>query len=310
MRCISCLVVSASLSLLACSSNDSSGEGGAGPGEGSGASASTVAGTEASTSSGAGTSTSTSTSTSSAGTGGGPVGGACGRPGPEYTSDDGSVTFYTFAMGSTAVNCSFPITGTDPDVVGHVATGNGQYFGALNTADYANSATCGACIEVTRDGTRKVVITVVDQCPTDSNPLCTPGHIDLSKNAFLQIGEEQEGYLGTGNGASVGAISWHYVACPTTADVTYTLKEPTNQYWNQILVEDHAYAIDVLEANVGGQWISADRQSYNYWQVGDGNLGDPPYQVRVTDVNGDVVTASLALAAGDQVSTAQFPACQ
>jgi expansin (peptidoglycan-binding protein) len=306
MRGVTLLLVWASLSILACSSSDSGGGGGASNGDG----ASTGAGagtTSTSTSTSTGTSTSTSASASAST---GTSGGACGSPGPEYTSDDGSVTFYTFAMGSTAVNCSFPITGTDPDVVGHVATGDGQYFGALNTADYANSATCGACIEVTRDGTRKVVITVVDQCPTDSNPKCTPGHIDLSKNAFLQIGEEQEGYLGTGNGASVGAISWRYVACPTTADVTYTLKEPTNQYWNQILVEDHAYAIDKLEANVDGQWVSADRQSYNYWQVGDGSLGDAPYQARVTDVNGDVVTASLALAAGDQASSAQFPVCQ
>jgi expansin (peptidoglycan-binding protein) len=244
----------------------------------------------------------------SAGAGGN--GGACKAPGDEYTNDKASVTFYTFSMGADVVNCGFKVVGENPDKVEHVETGSGEYFGALNTSDYNDAATCGACIEVTRDGTRKVVITVVDQCPTDTNPKCTKGHIDLSKEAFLQIGAENEGYLGTGNGAAVGVIGWHYVACPVAGDVTYELKDPTNQYWNQILVEEHRYAISKVEAFVNGSYQAGVRQSYNYWQVGDGSLGMPPYKIRATDVNGDTVEASLALSAGDQASSAQFPACQ
>jgi expansin (peptidoglycan-binding protein) len=80
--------------------------------------------------------------------------------------------------------------------------------------------------------------------------------------------------------------------------------------WNQILVEGHRYAIAKLEAQVKGVWQPATRQSYNYWQVGDGNLGAPPYQIRVTDVNGSVIEASLDLVAGDQTSPGQFPVCQ
>lgn len=237
-------------------------------------------------------------------------GGACSKALPEYTSGDGSVTYYTFAMGSSAVNCGFDIQGQDPDVVAHVDTGGGKWFGAMNTADYDSAATCGACVEVTRDGGKKVVVTIVDQCPTASNPVCTPGHIDLSKDAFLQIGAEVEGYLGTGNGANVGVISWRYVPCPVAGDVSFRLKEPGNVYWNQILVEGHRYAVAKLEVLVNGQWIPAVRQDYNYWQAGDGNMGPAPYQIRVTDVNGAVITASLDLTAGDQATAAQFPVCQ
>jgi expansin (peptidoglycan-binding protein) len=238
------------------------------------------------------------------------MGNACSPGLPEYTTDNGSVTFYTLDMGSTAVNCSYDILGQNPDVIAHVATGNGHHFGAMNTADYDTAAACGACVEITRDGTKKVVITIVDQCPTPSNPKCTAGHIDLSKEAFLQIGTATEGYLGTGNGAPKGAISWRYVPCPTSEDVSFRLKEPTNQYWNQILVEGHRYAITKVEVLVNGQWVSADRQAYNYWQAGNGNMGPAPYKIRVTDVNGDVIEAQLALAAGDQVTTTQFPICQ
>lgn len=208
------------------------------------------------------------------------------------------------------MNCGFDVLGQSPDVVAHVATGKGHYFGAMNTADYDTAAACGACVEVTRDGTKKVVVTIVDQCPTPSNPKCTAGHIDLSEEAFAQIGALNEGYLGTGNGAAVGSISWRYVPCPVTEGVSFRLKEPTNQYWNQILVEGHRYAVAKLEVMVNGQWVEAARQEYNYWQAGDGDMGKPPYQVRVTDVNGEVITASLELVDGDQASTAQFPVCQ
>jgi hypothetical protein len=121
-------------------------------------------------------SSSSGTASSSSGT----SGGSCSHALPEYTNGNGSVTFYTFSMGSSAVNCGFDILGVSPDVVAHVDTGAGKFFGAMNTADYDTAATCGACVEVTRDGTKKVVVTIVDQCPTPSNPVCTAGHIDLS----------------------------------------------------------------------------------------------------------------------------------
>ena len=34
-------------------------------------------------------------------------------------------------------------------------------------------------VEVTRDGSRKVTITVTDECPIATNPKCKAGHIDL-----------------------------------------------------------------------------------------------------------------------------------
>ena len=284
--------------VAACSSTTGSPhETGAGAG---GSSAVTTTGSTGSTAA----SSSAGTTSGATGSGGGDAGGACAHPLTEYASGDGSVTYYTFSMGAAAVNCGFAVLGESPDVVDHVATGNGQYFGAMDAVDYASAAVCGACVEVTRDDGKQVVVTIVDQCPG-----CQAGHIDLSEQAFSQIGATSEGYLGTGNGGAVGVISWRYVACPVTEDVSYVLKDPTNQYWNQILVQEHRYAIDKVEVQVSGQWVSAVRQSYNYWQAGTGDIGMPPYQVRVTDINGDVIDAPLALVAGDQASTAQFPLC-
>lgn len=279
----------------------------------SGSSASSSASSSAassSASSSAASSSASSSAASSSSSSGGQMGSVCSHNLPEYTNNNGSVTFYTLSMGAAQVNCSFPVTQVNPDIIAHVDTGGGKYFAAMNTADYNNAATCGACVEVTRDNNKKVVATVVDQCPTNGNPKCKAGHIDLSQPAFLQIGTQAEGYLGTGNGGAVGSISWKYVPCPTNGDVFFRLKDPANMNWNQILVEGHRYAINKLEVMVNGQWQNGTRQSYNYWQVGNGNMGSPPYKVRVTDVNGDIVQAQLNLVAGDQPANAQFPVCQ
>lgn len=257
-----------------------------------------------------------------AGTGGGDAGAgnAAGQdPGPSVQPgqckadlggyQNGSVTFYTFAMGTALVNCSYGTHRGNPDSVDFVSTNNGQYFAAINTADYDNAATCGACIEVTRDGNRKVVVTVADQCPIATNNKCKQGHLDLSRAAFLQIGQENEGYLGTGNGGMYGQISWKYVPCPTQGNVHFRLKEPSNQNWNQLLVENTKYAITKVEVRVNGTWVNATRQDYNFWEPPDGRFGTPPYRVRVTDVNGTVLEDTVDLASGDQEAENQMT-CQ
>src|SRR5690606_30638821 len=176
---------------------------------------------------------------------------------------NGSVTFYTFAMGSSEVNCSYQITGRNPDTVDTIRTGDGRFFGAMNTADYNDSAMCGACVEVTRDGGRSVLITIVDQCPIATNPKCTAGHIDLSLEAFRQIGNDQEGHLGTGNGGATGNISWRYVECPVEGqNVTFRLKEPSRMDWNELLVQGHRWPITSVE--IDGR--AATRKDYNYWE--------------------------------------------
>lgn len=221
---------------------------------------------------------------------------------------NGSVTFYTFSMGSSEVNCSYPISG---ESVPGIPTGDGRHFGAMNTSDYAASAMCGACVEVTRDGNRSVTITIVDQCPVATNDKCRAGHIDLSRDAFLQLGSEGEGYLGTGNGGAQGSISWRYVECPVNGDVTFRLKEADNANWNQVVVQGHRYPLQSVDVWVGGAWVAAARQDYNYWEPPNGNMGNAPYWVRATDVTGATVTAEVPLASGAHPGTpSQFPACQ
>lgn len=206
---------------------------------------------------------------------------------------NGSVTMYWFDQGSSEVNCSYEITNRNPDKVAHVVTGDGRFFGAMNTADYNTAAMCGACVEVTRDGSRKVTVTIVDQCPVGSNPKCQRGHIDLSRDAFHEIGGDNEGHLGTGNGGTTGSISWKYVPCPVTGNVIFKWKKGKDgdQYWDELLVENTPFAITSVE--IDGE--AATRKEYNYWEPPEGTISasKDSYRVRVTDVNGSVIEASI-----------------
>lgn len=215
-------------------------------------------------------------------------------------SNDGSITWYTFSQGTATigdVNCSYGIQ-QGPDRVNHVFTGNGEFFGAMNTADYNTAAACGACVEVTRQDTgQSVVVTIVDQCPIATNSKCVSGHIDLSQAAFSQVGNVGDGYIG--NRAGKGQINWKYVPCPTGGDVSFRLKEPDNEFWNEVLVQSHRAPIQSVEVRVDGTWVPATRQEYNYWAPPENDFGSPPFRVRATDIHGNFVEANLELQAGD-----------
>jgi expansin len=235
--------------------------------------------------------------------------GGPGMPTLECTSslsgyDDGSVTSYTLD-GITGVNCSFDILAHDPDQIAHTATGGGLDFGAINTADYAAAATCGACIEIDRDDGRSVVITIVDQCVAAYHPECTAGHIQLSQHAFDQVASsDTETDVGTTHGGTGGKISWKYVTCPTTETVQLRVKEPGNTSWNAVLVEGSKSAIKSL--SIGG--IAADRQDYNYWLPPGGAMGNGA--VVITDVSGGVIRGKANVqTSGDQDTGKQF-ACE
>lgn len=225
---------------------------------------------------------------------------------PAGHDGNASLTWYELKQGTATVNCSYP-TNVGGESVNYVVN-SGKYFAAMNTAEYSTAATCGACVEVTRDGNKTVVVTIADQCPIGSNPKCTAGHIDLAKPAFLTLGSESEGYLGTGNGGMAGSISWKYVACPLTGNVHVLLKEPSNAGWNEFLVANHVYQITKFEAEVAGEWVVGTRKEYNYFNVGDRVYF--PMKVRITDINGSIIDGTVKSGVGDQDLGVQFPTCK
>lgn len=239
-----------------------------------------------------GGSTSGGTSAGGSGQAGGGAGGSgnvVGQCKDDFwpAAQNGSVTRYDFKQGTSLPACSYVITHTgsgsdgDWDTVEGISTGDGGYFGAMNTEDYAQGAACGACVEASYNG-KKVVLTIVDECPVSSNPKCTKGHIDLSRKAIRQL--ESNGSL-----EDLHNVSWRYVKCPASGNAKARLHPNQNGDWKPVVIENGLYPLKSVTLNGVNATRSGNNQGGNAW-VASGQK--PPYTVHATDVNNNSVSFS------------------
>ncbi|MBI2393940.1 MAG: hypothetical protein HYV09_30500 [Deltaproteobacteria bacterium] len=174
--------------------------------------------------------------------------------------EDGIATYYA-ATGEG--NCSFDASPGDLDVA------------ALDTRQYQESAWCGACVRV--EGPKgTVTVRVVDSCPTCESRT----HVDLSESAFAKIAEPKDGRV---------KVRWQFVSCAVSGPIAYKFKEGSNEWWTAIQVRNHRHPVKSVEAKVSGAWTALARASYNYFIAAKG-LGKGPYELRVTSIDGKVVT--------------------
>jgi expansin (peptidoglycan-binding protein) len=204
-------------------------------------------------------------------------------------ANNGSVTRYDFRQGTSLPACAHVITHTgsgsdgDWDTVEGISTGDGGYFGAMNTEDYKNGAACGACVEATYNG-RKVVLTIVDECPRSTNPLCNKGHIDLSRKAIRQL--EPNGSL-----ENLKGVSWRYIKCPANGNVKARLHPNQNANWQPVVVQNGLFPLKSVTLNGVAAKRVGNTVDGNAWEAPGQKT---PYAVRATDVNGNAISFNVS----------------
>jgi len=197
------------------------------------------------------------------------------------------------AGGYESLGCGFPVISKGGDqgsaasqdkVAG--APGGGTLFGALNSTDFGTDAKlCGACVRVND----KVTIQIVDECPNragaQGNPACVSGHIDLSVAAANQVGGDNPG------------ISWKVVECDNTAPEYFWHYDSSN-FWGALSVAGLRYPAARVELKDGDSWVEGKRKAYwGAWVFGkddeiagsSGQVPQPPWTVRITDIHGQVM---------------------
>jgi expansin (peptidoglycan-binding protein) len=188
----------------------------------------------------------------------------------EAHSGDG--TFYTFADGSGA--CMYDKTS---DI--HIA--------ALNAPDWAGSAWCGACADVTGPDGSQVRVRIVDECAD-----CSKGQLDFHPDAFALLAPKERGRI---------AINWNFVACDAQGPVSYKFKDGSNVYWTAVQVRNSRYPIAKLETSKdGANFVAAQRQDYNYFLNG-GGFGAGATHLRITAQNGATLIDTLPEVRADLV---------
>ncbi|HOU94635.1 MAG TPA: expansin EXLX1 family cellulose-binding protein [Polyangiaceae bacterium] len=175
----------------------------------------------------------------------------------------GEATYYA-ATGEGA--CMFDASPSDLNVA------------ALNSPDWAGSAWCGACADVTGPS-GSVRIRIVDLCPE-----CASGDLDLSPEAFQQLAAIELGRV---------PITWRLVTCDVAGPVSYRYKDGANQWWTAVQVLNHRVPVQSMEySKDGASYSPMVRQDYNYFLTESG-FGEGTTRVRITSVDGQVLEDEL-----------------
>ncbi|MDH6214032.1 expansin EXLX1 family cellulose-binding protein [Streptomyces pseudovenezuelae] len=174
------------------------------------------------------------------------------RPGVTY---QGVATSYDIGNGDGA--CSYGPSGD-------------TMTAAMNHTDYETAKACGAYVRVQAGGV-SVTVRITNECPE-----CTPGQIDLSRQAFAKLAALSKGRM---------SISWSLLSPATSDTVSVRYKTGSSQYWCAVQPIGHRNPVARLEVRAGGTWRQLARTDYNYFlsENGSGCGG----ALRITDIYGE-----------------------
>ena len=170
------------------------------------------------------------------------------------------------------------------------------YTAALDEVHFKGGLTCGTTAHLkwrrNDDSIREIEIMIVDLCSTLNNEQWCSGdkvHFDLGgRSTFAQLDDPDIGIL--------DGLGFKWIATPVgNSPVKLRFMDGMNQWWVAIQVLNHRYPIAKLELRENGstQWVAGDRTQpglYNYWIFTfSGNGLQPPFYLRLTDENGQVI---------------------
>ncbi|KAM5354475.1 hypothetical protein ACJ41O_001122 [Fusarium nematophilum] len=161
---------------------------------------------------------------------------------------------------------------------------SGIYGTAFSGGNWNSGGNCGACLEVTGPGGKKIKAMIVDQCNE-----CAKGHLDLFQNAFDAVGGS--------NGLVQTSFRW--VTCDITTPIVLRNKEGTSQWWFSMQVLNSNVPVRSLEISTDGgkSWKGTTRKEYNFFEIQSGS-GTQAVDVRITSTEGKtIIVKNVSVAA-------------
>ena len=165
---------------------------------------------------------------------------------------------------------------------------------AINETDFRDSRVCGACMTVTA-GESTVTVEVIENCGS----ACADGEIELSRTAFEQLGNLDEGHV---------EVAWQLVPCPREGPIQISYESDSDEWWAGIQIRNAVLPVESLEIRYDdNDWERLEMDGWNHFPV-SGDLASGPFDFRITAINGgQIEETDIPYRPGETVQgTAQF----
>ena len=148
----------------------------------------------------------------------------------------------------------------------------------LQTLTAGSGQLCDVCAELTANGQTLIahVVTYGDETG--------PWDIDVSTQVDSAL-----------NGAASRRLTWQFIACPTTAPITYTFdgRQWSNTWFFRVWVRNARVPVAKVEYKLGSNaWSTADWQSDGAWQASSADFSGG-FSLRVTSIDNQTIEDAL-----------------
>ena len=148
----------------------------------------------------------------------------------------------------------------------------------LQTLTAGNGQLCDVCAELTANGQTLIahVVTYGDETG--------PWDIDVSTQVDSAL-----------NGTANRRITWQFIACPTTAPITYTFdgRQWSNTWFFRVWVRNARVPVAKVEYKLGANaWSTVDWQSDGAWQASSADFSGG-FSLRVTSIDNQTIEDAL-----------------
>ena len=156
---------------------------------------------------------------------------------------------------------------------------SGEFIAGVSNEFADGGGVCDACILIETATGRSIVARVVTYGVEQE-----AGDIDVSPSVFEALSTDE--YPRT--------MTWHYARCPETTSLQYEFQTEANIYWTSLWVRNPRVPIDIVEVK-----SQSDADFVELARGTDGTLtdaggfGDGPFTLRITAIDGQVLTDDL-----------------
>jgi len=166
----------------------------------------------------------------------------------------------------------------------------GEFLAGVSHTYSGGGSVCDACIKITTASGRTRVARVVTYGDTPH-----PSNLDVSPSVYQSLN----------TGEYPRSMSWEFTPCPTTSPLYYQFQTASSIWWTSFWVRNPKIPItkvEVMSAN-HASFVELRRETDGTLND-DGGFGSGPFTLRITGMDGQVLTETLPGFSAGQIVTA------